>query len=126
MADTPAGDEAEAFDFAVHAEKHCPANHQMHTMEVIKVFADRVSPRHHVNLTHPNKVILVSVVKNLCCVAIVDGDNYEKYGKFNVRQCLEKHLDEEGNKRKAEDEGREGSVKKVNSEGELTKGVKMT
>ena len=93
-------------------------------MEIVKIFADRVSPRHQVHLTHPEKVILASVIKNLCCVAVVDGEKYEKYGKFNTRQCLEKHLEaEESGKRKAEDSGREGGVKKVNSEGEMRVGV---
>ena len=95
-------------------------------MDIIKTFADRVDPRHHVNLSHPEKVVLVSIIKNLCFVAIVDGVSYEKYGKFNVRQCLEKHIEEKGdetNKRKAEDSGRDGAVKKVSSEGEMRVGV---
>lgn len=120
----PEEEGAPEHEFAVHAEKHCAANHELHTMEIIKIFADRVNARHHVNLTHPGKVILVSIIKNLCCFSVVDGVLYEKYGKYNVRQCLEKHLEEEeGNKRKAEDEGREGGVKKVNSESELRVGV---
>lgn len=124
MSRSSLGDDNPAFLFAVHAEKHCASQNVLHTMDIVKTFADRVDPRHGVNLTHPDKVILVSIVKNLCCVAVVDGKAYETYGKFNARQCLEKHLAEEGNnKRKAEDEGRHTSVKKVNSEGEILVGV---
>eukprot|EP00210_Caulerpa_lentillifera_P004651 g4436.t1 len=114
---------APCFEFAVHAQKHCASNPGLKTMDVIKVFANRVNPRHRVNLTHPAKVILVSIVKNLCCVAVVDGADFEHYRKFNVRQCLEKHFDKEASKRKAENDGRESSVKKVNSESEMRVGV---
>lgn len=120
----PDQDDAPCFEFAVHAEKHCASNPGLHTMDIIKIFANRVNARHRVNLTHPAKVILVSIVKNLCFVSIVDGAEYNCYRKFNVRQCLEKHFEkEEAGKRKAEDDGREGGVKKVNSEREMRVGV---
>lgn len=112
-------EDAPCFEFAVHAEKHCASNPDLHTMDVIKVFANRVNARHHVNLTHPAKVILVSIIKNLCCVAVVDGADYELYGKFNARQCLEKHFDKE----EAGKTGEEAGVKKVSSEGEMRVGV---
>eukprot|EP00210_Caulerpa_lentillifera_P002388 g2290.t2 len=111
---------APCFEFAVHAEKHCASNPEIHTMDVIKIFANRVNPRHRVNLTHPARVILVSIIKNLCCVAIVDGVDYELYGKFNVRQCFARHFDKE---EAGKGEAPEAGVKKVSSEGEMRVGV---
>lgn len=59
-------------------------------MKVIDAFAVAVpQPLHTVDLTSPEKVIIVQVIRNSCTVAVMDGEVYRKIKKCNIRMCCE-------------------------------------
>ncbi|KAF5022769.1 hypothetical protein F66182_5184 [Fusarium sp. NRRL 66182] len=54
--------------------------------EVIKKIADMVSPRHKVNLTSPDKVVLVEIFQTFCGVSVVDGKESEGLKRYNLNE----------------------------------------
>lgn len=52
-------------------------------MKVIDLFAEKIKEPHKVNLSSPQKTILVNLLKNACGVAVVE--EYKQLSKFNIR-----------------------------------------
>lgn len=110
-----AGEDVRPLTFAVDLDRRCKSDN-VKRAEVIDAFVDPIPrPPHTVNLSNPERVIVVQVIRNVCAACIMEG--YHKLCKCNVRQCCEKwqggdgtvvvgREDRVGVKRKAEcDEG---------------------
>lgn len=52
---------------------------------MIKKIASLIDDRHAVNLTKPNKVILVDIYQTFCGMSVVGGD-WEALKKFNIHE----------------------------------------
>lgn len=69
--------------FSVEYERRA-APPDLDRMAVINVFANAVKqPPHKVNLSHPEKTILVNVAKGTCGVAVVE--DFRELAKYNLR-----------------------------------------
>ncbi|KAI0154081.1 hypothetical protein BJ166DRAFT_534490 [Pestalotiopsis sp. NC0098] len=53
--------------------------------DVIKQIAGMIGPRHKVNLSAPDKVILVEVFQTFCGMSVVDGD-FEALKRYNLNE----------------------------------------
>ncbi|KAF4995662.1 hypothetical protein FGRMN_4972 [Fusarium graminum] len=76
--------------------------------EVIKKIADLVKPKHKVNLTNPDKVVLVEIfqltsVKTFCGVSVVDGKESEELKRYNLNELYKVALEEKKSKPVAEE-----------------------
>ncbi|PKS07080.1 hypothetical protein jhhlp_005677 [Lomentospora prolificans] len=71
--------------------------------EVINRVAALVGSKHTVNLTSPDKVILIEVFKNFCGMSVVDGPRWETLRKYNVNE-LYKQASTNSEKKKSETE----------------------
>jgi len=70
--------------FAVSYEARATAGEPLKRMEVIDTIVENIGmPPHTVDLTNPDKTVLVEVVKGTCAVSIVS--TYQKHLKFNIR-----------------------------------------
>ncbi|KAH8645634.1 THUMP domain-containing protein [Xylariales sp. PMI_506] len=56
--------------------------------DVIKQVAALIGPRHKVNLSAPDKVILIEVYQTLCGMSVVDGD-WDVLKRYNLRELYE-------------------------------------
>ncbi|KAF5677245.1 dihydropteroate synthase [Fusarium heterosporum] len=75
--------------------------------EVIKKIADLVKPKHKVNLTNPDKVVLVEIfqltsAKTFCGVSVVDGKESEELKRYNLNELYKVALEEKKSKPVAE------------------------
>ncbi|KAH7029388.1 thump domain-containing protein [Microdochium trichocladiopsis] len=61
------------------------AHNQMKRDDVIKKVASLIPPRHKVNLTTPDKVILVDIYQTFCGVSVVGGD-WEALKRYNIHE----------------------------------------
>ncbi|KAL9572970.1 hypothetical protein ACKAV7_002655 [Fusarium commune] len=78
--------------------------------EVIKKIADLVSPKHKVNLTSPDKVVLIEIfqltsVETFCGVSVVDGKESEELKRYNLNELYKVALEDKKQKGKPEGEG---------------------
>ncbi|KAL4729601.1 hypothetical protein ACLX1H_004021 [Fusarium chlamydosporum] len=62
--------------------------------EVIKKIADLVSPKHKVNLSNPDKVVLVEIFQTFCGVSVVDGKESEELKRYNLNELYKVALEE--------------------------------
>ncbi|RGP63295.1 dihydropteroate synthase [Fusarium longipes] len=62
--------------------------------EVIKKIADLVNHKHKVNLSNPDKVVLVEIFQTFCGVSVVDGKESEELKRYNLNELYKVALDE--------------------------------
>lgn len=78
----PAGSEQSPIKFAIVCESR--ANTSVDKKEFIRTVAELVPQPHIVDLKHPDKTILVQIVKTTCVVGVVD--KFKELAKYNIRQ----------------------------------------
>ncbi|KAL2203638.1 hypothetical protein CC79DRAFT_1248025, partial [Sarocladium strictum] len=61
-------------------------NKELRSDELIKKVAGYVDERHKVNLTQPDKVILVEVFQFYCGMSVVDGKQWEELKRYNLNE----------------------------------------
>ncbi|KAF4985388.1 hypothetical protein FDECE_16586 [Fusarium decemcellulare] len=70
-----------------YAIRHTIRNHTtFKSGVVIKKIADLISPNHKVNLTSPDKVVLVEIFQTSCGVSVVDGKQWEELRRYNINE----------------------------------------
>ncbi|KAI0381082.1 hypothetical protein F5Y04DRAFT_255707 [Hypomontagnella monticulosa] len=84
-----AGDEevkdtdAEAYSYAIRPTFR--AHNTLKRDDVIKKVASLIAPRHKVNLSSPDKVILIDIYQTHCGMSVVDGD-WESLKRYNLHE----------------------------------------
>lgn len=53
---------------------------------LIKQIASSITDSHKVNLTNPDKVIIVEVYRNICGMCVVDGRDWERLKRYNIAE----------------------------------------
>ncbi|KAM6536585.1 hypothetical protein FALCPG4_002577 [Fusarium falciforme] len=80
-------DDGEGPASCTYAIRHTIRNHTaFKSSVVIKMIADLVSPKHKVNLTSPDKVVLVEIFQTFCGVSVVDGKQWEELRRYNINE----------------------------------------
>ncbi|KAF4978413.1 hypothetical protein FZEAL_5204 [Fusarium zealandicum] len=80
----PESDERSCFQYAI---RHTIRNHTaFKSSAVIKMTADLIKPEHKVNLTSPDKVVLVEIFQTFCGVSVVDGKQWEELKRYNINE----------------------------------------
>ncbi|KAI5466509.1 hypothetical protein BGZ63DRAFT_133229 [Mariannaea sp. PMI_226] len=70
-----------------YAIRHNIRNHTTFKSEaVIKKIAGLVSPKHKVNLSNPDKVVLVEIFQMFCGISVVDGKQWEELKRYNLNE----------------------------------------
>ncbi|KAI3518256.1 hypothetical protein L1887_06781 [Cichorium endivia] len=69
-------------EFAVLCEAR--ANSGFEKMKIINVVAKSVPEPHKVDLTNPERTIVVQIAKTVCCIGVVE--KYKELAKYNLRQ----------------------------------------
>ncbi|KFH42923.1 tRNA acetyltransferase-like protein [Hapsidospora chrysogenum ATCC 11550] len=69
---------------------------------LIKKVASLVQPEHKVNLTKPDKVVLVHVYQMLCGVSVVDGAEWESLKRYNMNELYLQAAEKQKEARKTE------------------------
>ncbi|KAH7197763.1 uncharacterized protein B0J16DRAFT_28039 [Fusarium flagelliforme] len=91
---TPSKEEGDEPAGCTYAIRYNIRNHTaFKSSEVIKKIADLVSPKHKVNLSNPDKVVLVEIFQTFCGVSVVDGKESEELKRYNLNE-LYKALDQ--------------------------------
>ncbi|KAI2627515.1 hypothetical protein GGR54DRAFT_589310 [Hypoxylon sp. NC1633] len=86
-----AGDEGHQTTAAERAESSYAirptfrAHNTLGRTDVIKKVADMIGPRHKVNLTSPDKVVLIDIFQTFCGMSVVDGD-WEAFKRYNLHE----------------------------------------
>ncbi|GJT53777.1 THUMP domain-containing protein [Tanacetum coccineum] len=70
------------YKFAVLCEAR--ANSGLDKMKIINVVAKAVPEPHKVDLSNPDRTIVVQIAKTVCCIGVVD--KYKELAKYNLRQ----------------------------------------
>ncbi|KAK1430031.1 hypothetical protein QVD17_12492 [Tagetes erecta] len=70
------------YKFAVLCEAR--ANSGLDKMKIINVVAKSVPEPHKVDLTNPDRTIVVQIAKTICCIGVVE--KYKELAKYNLRQ----------------------------------------
>ncbi|KAK9062902.1 hypothetical protein SSX86_020092 [Deinandra increscens subsp. villosa] len=70
------------YKFAVLCEAR--ANSGLDRMKIINVVAKSVPEPHKVDLTNPDRTIVVQIAKTICCIGVVE--KYKELAKYNLRQ----------------------------------------
>ncbi|PWA51756.1 THUMP domain-containing protein [Artemisia annua] len=70
------------YKFAVLCEAR--ANSGLDKMKIINVVAQAVPEPHKVDLSNPDRTIVVQIAKTVCCIGVVD--KYKELAKYNLRQ----------------------------------------
>ncbi|KKA26977.1 hypothetical protein TD95_005426 [Thielaviopsis punctulata] len=85
-------EERQAFTYAIRTAKR---NHNtLSTDTVIKKVAGQVSLPHTVNLTKPDKMVLIDIFRNIAGMSVVDGADFERLKKFNLDSIYKAALEE--------------------------------
>ncbi|KAK8044838.1 thump domain-containing protein [Apiospora rasikravindrae] len=90
----PAGEEAGSLEekdakgpsYAIRVSSRAQSN--LKTQDVIKLIASLVGPRHKVDLTNPDKFILVEIFQTFCGMSVVEGD-WNDLKRYNIRELYE-------------------------------------
>ncbi|XP_076904340.1 uncharacterized protein LOC143559742 [Bidens hawaiensis] len=69
------------YKFAVLCEVR--ANSGLDRMIIINVVAKSVPEPHKVDLTNPDRTIVVQIAKTVCCIGV---EKYKELAKYNLRQ----------------------------------------
>ncbi|WYZ34361.1 hypothetical protein EsH8_I_000637 [Colletotrichum jinshuiense] len=77
-------EERPAYTYAIRPSIR--SNHTLERDELIKQIASVVNPRHKVNLTNPDKVILVDVFQSFCGMSVIEGSDWDGLKKLNVNE----------------------------------------
>ncbi|KAK8069229.1 hypothetical protein PG994_005845 [Apiospora phragmitis] len=90
----PVGEEAGSLEekdakgpsYAIRVSSRAQSN--LKTQEVIKLIASLIGPRHKVDLTKPDKFILVEIFQTFCGMSVVEGD-WNDLKRYNIRELYE-------------------------------------
>ncbi|KAK6850897.1 hypothetical protein PG990_008200 [Apiospora arundinis] len=85
-ASTEKKDGAEGPSYAIRVSSR--AHNNLKTQDVIKLIASLVGPRHKVDLTNPDKFILVEIFQTFCGMSVVEGD-WNDLKRYNIRELYE-------------------------------------
>jgi len=77
------------------------SNKTLDRMEVIEAIADLVPKHYKVDLSNPDKAILVQIVKSTCCVGI--ATDYNKLCKYNMKTLITPVEEREAQKKLAQE-----------------------
>ncbi|KKF96331.1 tRNA acetyltransferase TAN1 [Ceratocystis platani] len=100
---TAAKEEIPAYTYAIRTSKR---NHNsLSTDTVVKSVAGQVSLPHKVNLTSPDKMVLIELFRNIAGISVVEGADFERLRKFNLDSIYKLALDEAAASRKPADPG---------------------
>ncbi|CCF45262.1 THUMP domain-containing protein [Colletotrichum higginsianum] len=80
----PRKDERPAFTYAIRPSIR--SNTSLDRDELIKQIAKTVNPRHKVNLTNPDKVVLVDVFQSFCGASVIESSDWDGLKKLNVNE----------------------------------------
>ncbi|KAI0848711.1 hypothetical protein F5Y00DRAFT_237458 [Daldinia vernicosa] len=78
--EVPNGD---AYSYAIRPSFR--AHNTLKRDDVIKKVASLIAPRHKVNLSSPDKVILIDIYQTFCGMSVVDGD-WESLKRYNLHE----------------------------------------
>ncbi|KAI0012386.1 hypothetical protein F4779DRAFT_63454 [Xylariaceae sp. FL0662B] len=76
-------DKLKAWSYAIRPSFR--AHNVLKRDDVIKKVASLIAPRHKVNLSAPDKVILIDVFRTFCGMSVVDGD-WETLKRYNLHE----------------------------------------
>ncbi|KAI1495657.1 hypothetical protein F5X99DRAFT_114396 [Biscogniauxia marginata] len=99
--DEDTGSEGEAYSYAIRPSFR--AHNALKRDDVIKQVAGLIGPRHKVNLSTPDKVILIDIFQTFCGMSVVDGD-WNALKKYNLHE-LYLSAAKDASKEKASNEG---------------------
>ncbi|KAI2622664.1 hypothetical protein GGS26DRAFT_239318 [Hypomontagnella submonticulosa] len=77
------GANTEAYSYAIRPTFR--AHNTLKRDDVIKKVASLIAPRHKVNLSSPDKVILIDIYQTHCGMSVVDGD-WESLKRYNLHE----------------------------------------
>ncbi|KAK8131048.1 hypothetical protein PG984_007486 [Apiospora sp. TS-2023a] len=72
--------------YAIRVSSRAQSN--LKTQDVIKLIASLIGPRHKVDLTNPDKFILVEIFQTFCGMSVVEGD-WNELKRYNIRELYE-------------------------------------
>ncbi|CAH0015839.1 unnamed protein product [Clonostachys rhizophaga] len=79
-----AGDGTAPYTFALRTSVR--SHTVMKSSEIIQKIAQVVDPKHKVNLSKPDKSVLVEVFQSFCGMSVVDGPEFEALKRYNVNE----------------------------------------
>ncbi|KAK2064047.1 THUMP domain-containing protein [Colletotrichum caudatum] len=83
-AEEPREAEKPAFTYAIRPSIR--SNSSLDRDELISQIAKAVNPRHKVNLTNPDKVVLVDVFQSFCGISVIESSDWDGLKKLNVNE----------------------------------------
>ncbi|KAK1580262.1 THUMP domain-containing protein [Colletotrichum navitas] len=83
-AEAPREAEKPAFTYAIRPSIR--SNSSLDRDELISQIAKAVNPRHKVNLTNPDKVVLVDVFQSFCGMSVIERSDWDGLKKLNVNE----------------------------------------
>jgi len=83
-AEAPREAEKPAFTYAIRPSIR--SNSSLDRDELISQIAKAVNPRHKVNLTNPDKVVLVDVFQSFCGMSVFERSDWDGLKKLNVNE----------------------------------------
>ncbi|KAI2469151.1 hypothetical protein F4781DRAFT_431670 [Annulohypoxylon bovei var. microspora] len=104
-------DEGDACSYAIRPTFR--AHNLLKRESVIKKVAELIAPCHKVNLTAPDKVVLIEVYQTFCGMSVVDGDwdSLKRYNLHEIYMAALKAKGESAEKAKGEEEKEKGEEK---------------
>ncbi|KAI1135446.1 hypothetical protein F5Y05DRAFT_394453 [Hypoxylon sp. FL0543] len=78
-----AAEKPDAYSYAIRPSFR--AHNTLKRDDVIKKVASLIAPRHKVNLSSPDKVILIDIYQTFCGMSVVDGD-WETLKRYNLHE----------------------------------------
>ncbi|KAI1489685.1 hypothetical protein F5X96DRAFT_597416 [Biscogniauxia mediterranea] len=103
--------EKEAYSYAIRPSFR--AHNTLKRDDVIKQVAGLIAPRHKVNLSAPDKVILIDIFQTFCGMSVVDGD-WDALKKYNLHELYLSSA--KGSKEKPKEEVKEVSKEEASKE----------
>ncbi|KAI1804620.1 hypothetical protein F4811DRAFT_570867 [Daldinia bambusicola] len=89
----------DAYSYAIRPS--CRAHNTLKRDDVINKVASFIAPRHKVNLSWPDKVILINIYRTFYGMSVVDGD-WESLKRFNLHEIYLATLGPDENEKKTE------------------------
>ncbi|KAK2003080.1 THUMP domain-containing protein [Colletotrichum falcatum] len=84
ISDEPRGVEKPSFTYAIRPSIR--SNSSLDRDELISQIAKAINPRHKVNLTNPDKVVLVDVFQSFCGMSVIESGDWDGLKKLNVNE----------------------------------------
>ncbi|KAI1462986.1 uncharacterized protein F4812DRAFT_464199 [Daldinia caldariorum] len=91
---------ADAYSYAIRPSFR--AHNTLKRDDVIKKVASLIAPRHKVNLSSPDKVILIDIYQTFCGMSVVDGD-WDSLKRYNLHEIYLSALGPDEKKKKDTD-----------------------